>query len=191
MNAYRFLFFGAAVLGFSGLGHAQAVDPGRAAVERADAVVRSLQEAPITDPTVFVKSAALGGLTEMELAKLAQSKSQNAGVRTFAARVLKDHEAIHNELAAIATRKRLDVPTSLDYEDEQLVMTAGGKSDIEFDDWYVRQMIAEYQDAVGLYQGAAKMDDVEFSTFAKKTLPTLDDQQRTALGLINALQAPH
>ncbi len=183
MIACRLLFLGAMALSVSGLTQAQTPDPARAAVERADAVVRSLQEAEITNPTVFVKSAALGGMTEIELAKLVRSKSQDAGIRDFAARLLKDQQAIHAELAAIARHKRLDVPASLDYEDEQLVMQAAEKAGPEFDAWYVRQMIDEYQQALGLYRAAAKMDDAEFSAFAKKTLPTLDEHQKMAVAL--------
>ena len=42
----------------------------REAVERADEVLRSFQGGEITDPTVFVKGAALGGIAAIELAKL-------------------------------------------------------------------------------------------------------------------------
>jgi putative membrane protein len=159
------------------------VDPARAAVERGDANAKALQEDEITDPTVFVKSAALGGMTEIELAKLAQSKSQDAGIRSFAGRMLKDHGVIHAELAAVARRKRLDVPTSLVYEDEQLLKEAAEKSGAEFDAWYAAQMITEHQKAIALFQAAAKMPDADLSAFAKKTLPMLEEHQRMAVTL--------
>jgi predicted outer membrane protein len=125
-----FLILSAVVLAVSGLVQAQTpasrgnpgpgvvevsgerpVDPNREKVERADALVREQQGGEITDPTVFVKSAALGGLTEIALAKLAQSKSQDADVKAFAARILKDHEAMRAQLSAVAKRQKLDVPT--------------------------------------------------------------------------------
>ena len=168
-------------------GTAQASDPEREKVERADAAAKAFEEVEeITDPTVFVKSAALGGMTGIALAKLAQSKSQDAGVRSFAGRLLKDHEALHTELAAVARRKRLDVPTSLDYEDEQIVKQAAEKSGTEFDAWYARQMITEEQKAIALFQGAAKMPDADLAAFAKKTLPALDEHHRMALALAEA-----
>src|SRR4051812_33360126 len=98
-----FALLSVAALAASGLVYAQAgkpVDPEREKVERADAVVRDLQGSQITDPTVFVKSAALGGLAEIELAKLAQSKSQDANIKRFAERMLKDHESIRAALIA-------------------------------------------------------------------------------------------
>jgi putative membrane protein len=181
-----FRMLSAVALAVSGLVQAQApapVDPNREKVERADAVVRELQGAEITDPTVFVKSAALGGLTEIALAKLAQSKSQDAGVKTFAARLLKDHEAIRAQLSAVAKHQKLDVPTSLVYEDEQTVNQGAEKSGAEFDAWYVDRMIAEHQEAIALYQRAAKMDDAALAEFARKALPILNEHQRMARAL--------
>jgi putative membrane protein len=158
-------------------------DPQREAVERADAAAKAFEEPEITDPTVFVKSAALGGMTEIELAKIAHAKSQDARVQSFAARLLKDHDALHQELTAIAKRKHLDIPTSLDYEDEQLVSQVAEKSGAAFDAAYSQHMITEYQRAIALFQSAAKMPDPELAAFAKKTLPTLEDHQRLAIAL--------
>jgi putative membrane protein len=155
----------------------------REAVERADEVLRSFQGEEITDPTVFVKSAALGGLASIELAKLAQSKSGNEGVRNFAARVLKEQRAINAELASIARRERLDVPTSLIYEDEQMVKQGSEKSAAEFDAWYAQQMMSEIHKAIALFESASKMPDTKLAAFAKKTLPTLQDRQRLASDL--------
>ncbi|MEJ0039718.1 MAG: DUF4142 domain-containing protein [Gammaproteobacteria bacterium] len=173
----------AAALAVSGLIQAQAQDPERAKVERADAALMDSLGARITDPTVFVKSAALGGMAEIELAKLAQAKSQTANIRGFAARMLKDYDAIHRGLATVAKRKRLDVPTSLVYEDEQVLNEASEKSGAEFDAWYARRMITENQKAIALFQSAANMPDAELASFAKGTLPTLEEHQRLALAL--------
>jgi putative membrane protein len=155
----------------------------REAVERADAVLKSFQGVEITDPTVFVKSAALGALAAIELAKLAQSKSQNATVRTFAARVLKEQQSMQVELAAVAKREKLDVPTSLVYEDEQMLEEGRGKSGAALDEWYTRQMSTENQKAIALFESASKMSNTRLAAFARKALPTLQEQGRAALDL--------
>jgi predicted outer membrane protein len=205
-TAFRLLLLSAVALGASGLTHAQtsvprdkttpgveeatggarSADPQRAIVERADAAARAFQQDEITDPTVFVKSAALGALTGVELAKLAETKSQNTSIQSFAGRLLKSHTAIRTELAAIAKRKRLDVPTSLVYEDEQMVEQAAEKSGAEFDGWFVRQMITEQDKAIALFRGATNMDDKDLAAFAKKTLPALNEQQKMAIALTDA-----
>jgi putative membrane protein len=161
-------------------------DRDRELVERADAVLRSLQDTEITDPTVFVKSAALGSIAAIELAKLAQSKSRNADVRGFAAGVQKNQEAIHAELAKVARRKGLDVPTSLVYEDEQVLDRIAAKSGPELDVAYSQQMITESRKALALFEAATRMEDAQLAAFAKKTLPTLQEQQRRATALAEA-----
>jgi putative membrane protein len=130
-----------------------------------------------------VKSAALGGLAAIELAKLAQSKSQNANIRSFAARVLKEQQAIHSELSSVAKRERLDVPTSLIYEDEQTLQQGREKSAAEFDAWYAQQMVTESQKAIALFESATRMEDAKLAAFAKKALPLLQEHQRLAAAL--------
>ncbi|HEY4213957.1 MAG TPA: DUF4142 domain-containing protein [Steroidobacteraceae bacterium] len=157
---------------------AAAPNPDQAAVERADEAAKASVEPQITnDPTVFVKSAALGELTAIELAKLAQSKSQSANIQSFAARMLKDYGALRAELAAVARKQHLDVPGTLDYEDEQVVKQDSERTGADFDRWYVRQMRTETLDARALFEAATKMEDAELAAFAKKSLPLLEEHQ--------------
>src|SRR5262245_25869634 len=44
-----------------------------------------------SDPASFVKMAALGGMTEVELGKVAQTKAQDASVKKFASQMVSDH----------------------------------------------------------------------------------------------------
>ena len=54
----------------------------------------------------FVKEAAIGGMAEVEISKIAQ-KSENADVKRFADRMIQDHTAANDQLTTIA--KGLDV----------------------------------------------------------------------------------
>ena len=67
----------------------------------------------------FVKEAGIGGIAEVELSKLAQ-KSDNAEVKSFADRMIRDHTAANQELTAIATGLGVDMPKALDAEHERL-----------------------------------------------------------------------
>jgi putative membrane protein len=166
----RLLLLGAAVLGIAGsaIAPAQTPDPG------------SATEAPAADPTAFVKSAAMGCLAEVELAKLALTRSQDAAIRTFADRMIKDHNKAHAELAAISRRKGFDVPTSLNARDEALVKEGAARSGPEFDTWYSGHMVVEHEKAVALFQSATNSGDPDLAAFAKKTLPVLEEHQRLA-----------
>ena len=67
----------------------------------------------------FVKEAGIGGMAEVELSKLAQ-KSENADVKSFADRMVRDHTKANQELTTIATGLGVDAPKALDPEHERM-----------------------------------------------------------------------
>lgn len=161
-----------------------AVDPNREAVERADAVLRATMEPVMDDPTVFVKGAALGTLTTIELAKLAPAKSQDAAIRTFAEALRRNQETLRRELAAIAGRKRLDVTATLIYRDEAMLEAGASRSGAPFDTWFVRQANDELLKSVALFEAATKMKDRELAAFATKSLPVLESDRKALTALV-------
>lgn len=131
-------------------------------------------------PTTFVTKAAVGGLTEVEAAKLALAQSQSAGVRRFAERMIQDHGKANTELATIAKGKNLSVPMSPDAEHQAALKSLGSKKGTDFDAAYHQQMVADHAETIALFEGAAASSDAQLSAFAKKTLPTLREHAEMA-----------
>jgi putative membrane protein len=131
----------------------------------------------------FVKEAALGGMAEVDLSKLAQ-KSENADVKSFADRMVRDHTPANQELTAIATDLGVDMPKALNSEHERLrenVQTLHGKA---FDEQYMHGMVEDHIKAVKLFQQEERSGhNAELKKFAQKTLPTLQEHQKMALEL--------
>jgi len=138
------------------------------------------------DPATFVRMAALGGMTEVELAKVAQSKSQDASVKKFADQMVKDHGKANKELAGIASGKGMKVPMSLDSEHQAIVKKLSAKSGSDFDTAYSQQMVEDHAKTIALFEGAQTSADAELAAFAKKTLPTLKEHQQMADSLPGA-----
>jgi putative membrane protein len=138
------------------------------------------------DPATFVRTAALGGMTEVELAKVAQTKSQDASVKKFADQMLKDHGKANKELASIASGKGMKVPMSLDSEHQAIVKKLSAKSGSDFDAAYSQQMVEDHAKTVALFEAAQTSSDAELAAFAKKTLPTLKEHQQMADSLPGA-----
>jgi putative membrane protein len=134
-------------------------------------------------PATFVKKASMAGMTEVELAKLALDKSQDANVRGFAQRMVSDHGKANTELTAIAGRKNLEVSKSLDSEHKKKVQELSGKSGAEFDAAYAQHMTMDHDKAAALFEGASKGSDAELASFAQKTLPTIKEHQKLAKDL--------
>jgi putative membrane protein len=138
------------------------------------------------DPSSFVKKAALAGMTEVELGKLAASKGRSDAVRAFGERMVKDHGAANTELARIAGTQQLQVPKALDGEHKAIVEKLSAKSGSEFDAAYSQQMMADHAKAIALFEGATQSTDAHLAAFAKQTLPTLKEHQRMAHALAGA-----
>jgi putative membrane protein len=60
----------------------------------------------------FVTDAAVGGMKEVSLGRLALANSQNAEVKTFANRMIQDHSAANARLEQIARNEGLDLPAT-------------------------------------------------------------------------------
>jgi putative membrane protein len=140
------------------------------------------------DPAMFVKKAALGGMTEVELAKLAQSKSQDSKIKSFADRMVKDHGKANTELAGLAKAQGIAAPMSLDAEHQGMVKEMSGKSGKEFDASYSKHMVMDHDKTIALFNGATKNSNAELAAFAKKTLPTLHEHKQMADALAGASQ---
>jgi putative membrane protein len=122
----------------------------------------------------FIKSAAEGGMSEVELGQLAQQKAMNPAVKGFGAMMVKDHTAANEKLKALAATKQVGLP------DSPSVMQKASKAKLDmmsgdsFDKSYVKGMIDDHKDDIKEFQKeAADGKDPQVKAFAAATLPTL------------------
>jgi len=131
-------------------------------------------------PSVFIKKAALDGMTEVEAGKVALTKSQDPAIRSFAERMVADHGKANKELTSIAERKGMSAPKQLDAEHKQMLDSLKGKDGKDFDQAYAEHMNMDHSKAVALFESAAGSSDPDLAQFAKKTLPTLKEHKALA-----------
>ena len=131
-------------------------------------------------PSVFVKKAALDGMTEVEAGKVALAKSQDKEVRNFAQRMVTDHGKANAELESLAKAKGLTAPKQLDPEHEAMVNSLKTKSGADFDRAYAEHMNMDHSKAIALFESATKSNDAQLAQFAQKTLPTLKEHKELA-----------
>jgi putative membrane protein len=128
----------------------------------------------------FVNKAALDGMTEVELGKLASAKSKNPEIKKFGDRMVKDHGQANAELEALAKAKNVPLPKKLDAEHQSMVDNLRSKSGTEFDSTYAQHMASDHAEAITLFEDARNLGDREIASFAEKTLPTLREHKRMA-----------
>lgn len=121
----------------------------------------------------FVMKAAMGGMLEVKVGKLAQEKGSSSEVKEYGAMMVKDHTKANAELMTLASSKGLTIPSALDAKHENKYEGMTKLSGDDFDKTYLKDMIADHEQTVSLFEAEAKKgDDADLKSFATKTLPT-------------------
>jgi putative membrane protein len=122
----------------------------------------------------FLKSAAEGGMSEVELGQLAQQKASNPAVQGFGAMMVRDHTAANAKLKALAASEQVSLPEGPSLVQKasktRLTMLSGDS----FDKSYVKDMIDDHKDDIEEFQKEiSDGKDPQAKAFASATLPTL------------------
>ena len=138
----------------------------------------------------FVKKAADGGMAEVALAKLAQEKATNADVKSFAAKLEKDHSQANDELKEVASRKNITLPAEPSKNHKALHDKLARLSGAEFDKAFVAAMLEDHQKDVREFSRVASGNgDADVKAFASKTLPTLKEHLQQVQDLSKSIGA--
>jgi putative membrane protein len=139
---------------------------------------------PRIDDKKFVKDAALGGMTEVELGKLAAQKASSDPVKQFGQKLVDDHGKVNDELKQIAGQQSIKIPDSLDSKHQSRVDKLAKLSGPEFDKAFIKEAVKNHQQDVSEFQQEASSGtDPNVRSFAIKTLPALQAHLSTAKDL--------
>lgn len=120
----------------------------------------------------FTTEAAVGGMAEVELGKMALEKSSNPQVKEFATMMVKDHGMANTELMAIAKQKNITLPTTVDDEHKKKMEDLSKKTGADFDKAYVSAMVDGHKSTLKLMEDESKDGkDADLKAFATKTAP--------------------
>jgi putative membrane protein len=128
-----------------------------------------------TDSISFHALAASSDVVEILSSVQAKAKARNAEVKKFAEQMITDHTKTSDELKQIATKRNLKLPnTPLGMHQRMLNKVINEKDMDEFDEEYMDMQVTMHQQAVALFEEAAKdQSDPELKAFATKHLPHL------------------
>jgi putative membrane protein len=132
----------------------------------------------------FVMEAAMGGMAEVELGKLATKKGTSDAVKAFGQRMVDDHSAANADLTTFASAKGVSLPTALDAKHRAAMARLSRLSGAAFDRGYARDMLADHVKDVAAFKRQSKMGrDADLRAFAGAKLPTLEEHLRMARDL--------
>lgn len=126
------------------------------------------------EDSTFAVEAANGGMAEVQLGELAQTKGTDPKVKEFGKMMVTDHTKANNELKTIATAKNITLPAAPDEKMKKAAEEISAKSGSDFDKAYIKQMVKDHEKTVKLFEdGQKNVKDSELKSFIDKTLPVL------------------
>lgn len=132
----------------------------------------------------FMNKAAIGGMAEVELGKLASTKATNADVKQFGQQMMADHTRANTELKTLAASKNITLPTEVDAKHKEDMDKLSKLSGAAFDKEYVKMMVEDHEKDVAEFEKQSNSGtDADVKSFASKTLPTLKSHLEMIKGI--------
>jgi putative membrane protein len=132
-----------------------------------------------------IMDMAMSSMAEVEMGKLAQSKSQNADVKEFAAKMVEDHGKAMTEVQALAESKGVKLPTELDKKHKAMATSLEKMSGDAFDRAYIKQGgVGAHKETMAKLQAARKgAKDADVKAQVEKTIPVVETHLKHATDL--------
>jgi putative membrane protein len=129
----------------------------------------------------FAREAAIGGMTEVELGKLAVQKGSSDRVKQFGQRIVNDHTKAGDDLKGIAAKDDFSLPSDLDADHKATVDRLSKMSGTEFDRAFINDMVKDHETDIAEFEKEVKSGtNPDLKSWASNTLPTLRDHLRRA-----------
>jgi putative membrane protein len=140
----------------------------------------------------FVKKAAITNMFEIKAGQIAQQKSQNSKVDSYAQMIVNDHQQMQNKLESEAKNvKSISVPSKLDHAHQKLVDKLQSASGAKFLKTFKNQQVKGHKQAIQLFQSYGRSgQNANLKQLAQSGLPMLQKHLRTAEALPTSVSAP-
>lgn len=132
------------------------------------------------DSAYFIKEAGTEGLMEVRMANIALKNAADPKVKTFAQQMVTDHGQANRELAAIAKKNGIIIPTAIIPEKKAHLEMLEKLSGAAFDKQYMDMMVKDHQKTVELFKFGQDVNKHDLVAFAKKTAPVIEKHYNTA-----------
>jgi predicted outer membrane protein len=130
----------------------------------------------------MLKAMAQANIAEIEAGKLAQSKSQNDQVKSFAQQMIDDHSKALSDVQALAQQKGVTLPTEPDAKHKAMATKLESLSGDAFDKEYMAKAGVSDHKAVhsALMRDEKKAKDPDVKALASKMTPVVEQHLKSA-----------
>lgn len=143
-----------------------------------------------TDERLMMQLAQ-ANIAEINAGKLAEQKSDNDQVKSFAKKMVDDHTKALDDLKQIAEAKGVTLPTEPDRQQQAMENKLSALSGTQFDRQYVNQSgNRAHRDTHRLLQKVSNTAmDADLKSYAGKTIATVESHQQLAKETSKELQS--
>lgn len=132
------------------------------------------------DSDFLIKAASCNN-AEIQIAKLASSRSDSPNVKEFAERIVTDHKFAFDKLAEVFKDRKIGVTTGLEKSTKEELARLGELRGTEFDRAFLKHMVDEHKKAVAVFENQVKNGkDAAIRDHAKAMLPDLQKHLKRA-----------
>ena len=136
------------------------------------------------DDKKFTQEAETAGLTEIQLAKLAQQKSSNDAVKQYAQAVLQEQNKANSQLQQVASRDNMTLPNSPEAKQEDSLNKLQKLSGPAFDKAFAKNMVKDHEREVNEYRAESLSGTIpDVKQFAGQMLPEIQQNLDSAKSL--------
>ncbi|QHS63729.1 DUF4142 domain-containing protein [Chitinophaga agri] len=122
----------------------------------------------------FMTEAAYGNWSEVDMGKLADSLSNDGGVKMFGQHMQEDHSKAQDELKGIADGFDVDLPAAPDSVHFAARLSMKGLPPAAFDTAYIKGQVKDHEKTIALFENAAaNANRQQLRDYANKHLPTI------------------
>jgi len=124
----------------------------------------------------FMMNAAMGGMEEVEMGKLAAANATDADVKAFGQKMVDDHTKANDQLKQVAQTMGMTLPADMTKSQHSDMDKLSKMTGADFDHAYVKMMVKDHKKDVAEFTKESKSGkDSDLKSFASTTLPTLQD----------------
>jgi putative membrane protein len=140
-----------------------------------DTGTTAMSSAPVSEEDAnWAVEAANGGMTEVELGKLAQQRATTDRLKNFGEMMVSDHGKAGDKLKQIATTKNIILPAKLSDKSQKNLDDLNKKLGKDFDKAYINMMIDDHKKDIDKFKkGSIDLKDSDLKNFASETLPVI------------------
>lgn len=132
----------------------------------------------------FAVQATYANLAEIAMGQLALTEAEDESVRQFAEMMVTDHTKAQDELRYLAESYDLDIPDTLNNEQQAVYQTLEQLDGYSLDSAYISSQVVAHQQAQQIFQKQIDQgENPNILQYASATLPHISNHLSTAMEL--------